>query len=168
MSNSGPSEEELSPIISFLSAGKFDEALKKVTTLSQKYPRESLLINICGVCYQGLGKLENAVKYYRNAIKIDPSYYKAHFNLGGAYQALSLLNDAIKSYKNTLSLRPHYVEAHNNIGSLYKELNQFDNAIKSFIANGHRTKDISTDNNFLKTSEVAPLIIEILKNETKD
>ena len=45
---------------------------------------------------------------------------------------------------------------------------RIDNAIKIFIANGHRTKDISTDNNFLKTSEVAPLIIEILKNETKD
>jgi 3-isopropylmalate dehydrogenase len=45
---------------------------------------------------------------------------------------------------------------------------RIDNAIKTFIANGHRTKDISTDNNFLKTSKVAPLIIEILKNETKD
>ena len=45
---------------------------------------------------------------------------------------------------------------------------RIDNAIKTFIANGHRTKDISTDNNFLQTSEVAPLIIEILKNETKD
>ena len=45
---------------------------------------------------------------------------------------------------------------------------RIDNAIKTFIANGHRTKDISTDNNLLKTSEVAPLIIEILKNETKD
>jgi 3-isopropylmalate dehydrogenase len=45
---------------------------------------------------------------------------------------------------------------------------RIDNALKTFIANGHRTKDISTDNNFLKTSEVAPLIIEILKNETKD
>ena len=34
MANSGPSEEELSPIISLLSAGKFDEVLKKATTLS--------------------------------------------------------------------------------------------------------------------------------------
>ena len=40
---------------------------------------------------------------------------------------------------------------------------RIDNAIKTFIANGHRTKDVSTDNNFLKTSEVAPLIIEILQ-----
>ena len=43
---------------------------------------------------------------------------------------------------------------------------RIDNAIKSFIANGHRTKDISTDNNSLNTSEVAPLIIEILQNDS--
>ena len=132
MTNLGPSEEEVNPIISFLSAGKFNEALERVTTLSQKYPNESLLINISGVCYQGLGKLETSVEFYRKAIKIDSGYYKAHFNLGGAYQALGMQNDAIKSYKSTLSLIPDYVEAHNNIGSLYKELNQFDNAIESF------------------------------------
>ena len=132
MANLGPSEEEINPIISFLSTGKFNEALERVTTLSQKYPSELLLINISGICYQGLGKLETAVEYYRKAIKIDSGYYKAHFNLGGAYQALGMQNDAIKSYKSTLSIRPDYVEAHNNIGSLYKELNQFDNAIESF------------------------------------
>ena len=43
---------------------------------------------------------------------------------------------------------------------------RIDNAIKTFIANGYRTKDISTDNNFLNTSEVAPLIIEILQNDS--
>ena len=43
---------------------------------------------------------------------------------------------------------------------------RIDNAIKTFIANGHRTKDISTDDNSLNTNEVAPLIIEILKNDS--
>jgi 3-isopropylmalate dehydrogenase len=43
---------------------------------------------------------------------------------------------------------------------------RIDNAIKTFIANGHRTKDISIDNNSLNTNEVAPLIIEILKNDS--
>ncbi|MDC1183723.1 3-isopropylmalate dehydrogenase [Gammaproteobacteria bacterium] len=41
-----------------------------------------------------------------------------------------------------------------------------DNAIKVFINEGYRTKDISTDGNFLTTSEVAPIIIEILKRES--
>ena len=41
-----------------------------------------------------------------------------------------------------------------------------DNAIKTFISNGHRTKDISTSDDALNTNEVAPLIIEILKNDS--
>ena len=43
---------------------------------------------------------------------------------------------------------------------------RIDNAIKTFIANGHRTKDICAGNNFLNTSEVAPLIIKILQNDS--
>ena len=42
---------------------------------------------------------------------------------------------------------------------------RIDNAIKTFISNGHRTKDISTDDNFLNTDQVASILIEILKND---
>ena len=43
--------------------------------------------------------------------------------------------------------------------------NKIDTAIKKFIEQGFRTKDISMDENYLKTSEVAEKIIEILENE---
>ena len=43
--------------------------------------------------------------------------------------------------------------------------NKIDTAIKKFIQQGFRTKDIATDVNYLKTSEVAEKIIEILENE---
>ena len=43
--------------------------------------------------------------------------------------------------------------------------NKIDTAIKKFIEQGFRTKDIATDENYLKTSEVAEKIIEILENE---
>ena len=41
---------------------------------------------------------------------------------------------------------------------------KIDNAIKNFIKQGYRTKDISTNSEFLKTSEVASIIIGIIKN----
>ena len=41
---------------------------------------------------------------------------------------------------------------------------KIDNAIKSFIQQGHRTKDISTNDEYVKTSEVASILIGILKN----
>ena len=42
---------------------------------------------------------------------------------------------------------------------------RIDNAIKTFISNGHRTKDISTDESFLNTDQVSQILIEILKND---
>ena len=43
--------------------------------------------------------------------------------------------------------------------------NKIDTAIKKFIQQGFRTKDIAAGENYLKTSEVAEKIIEILENE---
>ena len=38
-------------------------------------------------------------------------------------------------------------------------------AIKAFIGEGYRTKDIATSADFIKTNEVAPILINFLKNE---
>ena len=43
--------------------------------------------------------------------------------------------------------------------------NKIDAAIKTFIQKGFRTKDIATDEKYLKTSEVAGKIIKIIKDE---
>ena len=132
MKKNGPSQEQINSVISILSIGKFQEGLEKTNLLVQKYPSNSLLSNISGACYQGLGQHETAVEYYKKAITLDPSYYKAHYNLGGVFQELGKLNASIKSFENALSIKPDYAEAHNNIANVFKDLNQFDNAIKSF------------------------------------
>ena len=41
-------------------------------------------------------------------------------------------------------------------------------AIKIFINQGNRTKDIATSEEFIRTSEVAPTLIEIIQNEQKN
>jgi len=128
----GPSQEQIDSVTSILSIGKFQEALDKTEILRQQYPGESLLSNISGACYQGLGQLENAVENYEKAIITNPSYYKAHYNLGGALQELGKLNESVESFERALSIKPDYAEAHNNIGNVFKVLGQFDNAIKSF------------------------------------
>jgi len=125
-------QEQVDAVISALSIGEFQEALEKTATLSQKYPGESLLFNISGACYQGLGKFETASVYYEKAITINPDYYKAHFNLGGLLQEQGKLKISIKSFERALSIKPDYAEAYNNIGSVFKELDQSNNAIKSF------------------------------------
>ena len=132
MKKEGIPQEQIDAVISFLSIGKYQEALEKTTILSQKYPGESLLSNISGACYQGLGQLEIAAEHYEKAVTINPSYYKAHFNLGGIFQELGKLSASIASFEKALFIKPDYAEANNNIGNVFKELGQFDNAIKSF------------------------------------
>ena len=126
------SQEQIDTVISLLSVGKFQDALEKTFILEQKNPGESLLSNISGACYQGLGQFEIAVEHYEKAIQINPSYYKAHYNLGGVLQDLGKLNASIESFEKALSIKPDYAEANNNIGNVFRELGQFDNAIKSF------------------------------------
>ncbi|WP_416687864.1 tetratricopeptide repeat protein [Candidatus Pseudothioglobus sp. Uisw_041] len=132
MGNVGPSKKQIESVVSIISIGKFQQALEKTTILSQKYPDESLLFNLSGICYQGLRQLETAAEHYEKAVIIDPNYYKAHYNLGGVLQDLGKLNASVKSFERALSIMPDYAEAHNNVGNVFKELGQFDNAIMSF------------------------------------
>ena len=41
---------------------------------------------------------------------------------------------------------------------------RIESAIKTFISNGFRTKDIATSEEFIKTHEVAPIIVSILRD----
>ena len=45
---------------------------------------------------------------------------------------------------------------------------KIQSAIKIFINQGNRTKDIATSEEFIRTSEVAPILIEIIQNEQKN
>ena len=78
------SKEEIEFVIKLYSDGQYQEAIDQIIALSKSFPDNSLLLNIQGACYAGLGQLASAVNYYKKAIAIKPDYAKAYFNLGGA------------------------------------------------------------------------------------
>ena len=81
-------QEQIKPILELFSNGEIQEALDAVEVLIKDYPNESLLFNISGACYAGLGQFDAAVKNYEKALAIKPDYSKAHFNLGCTLQEL--------------------------------------------------------------------------------
>ena len=132
-----PPQSKIDSIIALFSNNKLQEALDKVKTLSNSFPKDSLLHNITGACYAGLGQLGSAVKSYEKAIEIKPDYAKAHYNLGNALhdlalQGLGYLDDPINSYERSLEIDPDYAEAHNNLGNVLKDLGRLDEAFESF------------------------------------
>ena len=132
MTNVSPSKEQIASVISLFSSGKFQETLDTIDLLINKYPNESLLFNLRGACFAGLGEHDDAVKDYEKALTINPDYFKAHFNLGGTLQELDKLDLAIKSYERAIKIEPNYAEAHNNLGNVFKDFGKFDEAIKSY------------------------------------
>ena len=132
MTEGNPPQFKTTEIFEFFSSSKYYDALESIVLLSKDYPDSPLLHNISGACYAGLGNFENAVKLYNKALLINPSYSKAHYNLGGVLQEMGRLHEAINSYKNSLEIDPVYAEAHNNLGNVYKELDQYDAALESF------------------------------------
>ena len=123
---------QISSAIDLFSNGEINQALDAVQDLFKDYPNESLLFNIRGACYAGLGQLDVAIKNYEDAIAIKPDYAKAHFNLAGSLHDLGQMDAAVQSYEKTIEIEPDYAEAHNNLGNVFQELEQGDAAVQSY------------------------------------
>jgi predicted O-linked N-acetylglucosamine transferase (SPINDLY family) len=68
-----------------------------------------------GATLQGLGRLDEAVASYNQAIALKPDYATAHSNLGVTLQGLGRLDEAEASYNQAIALKPNYTEAHSNL-----------------------------------------------------
>ena len=128
MSQRKPPQEQIDYVLNLFKNDQIQQALDFIDTLSKDYPNESLLFNIRGACYAGLGQLDIAVQSYEKALSIKPDYAKAHYNLGGALQELNKLHDSAKSYENAIALEPENAQAHNNLAIVLRELDQLEEA----------------------------------------
>ena len=81
------------------------------------------------------------VAEYKEALRIDPNFAEAHFNLGVAYQEKGKLKEAIAEYQKTLEIYPNYLEAHNNLGILYFRKGLLDQALPEY----QKTVEIKPD-----------------------
>ena len=79
-----------------------------------------------------LGKLDEALASYTQAIALKPDFAEAHYNLGNTLKELGRLDEALDSYTQAIVLKPDYAEAHSNLGVTLKELGKLDEALASY------------------------------------
>ena len=56
------SKEQIDSVIALYSSGQYQEAIDKIKNLTKSFPDDSILHNIMGACFAGLGQLASAVK----------------------------------------------------------------------------------------------------------
>ncbi|WP_392530742.1 tetratricopeptide repeat protein [Nostoc sp. C117] len=85
-----------------------------------------------GNVLENLGRLEEAIAAYDQAISINPEYHEVCYNRGLALISLGRLEQAIASFDQAVSIKPDYYEAWNNRGAALCSLGRLNEAITSF------------------------------------
>ena len=93
--------------------------------------KNAILANKTGIAYHQLQDLNNAEKYYRRAIKLNPKYPEAINNLGTVYYAKKSYRRAVNQYKNALRVSPNSASVLSNLGTAYFARKQYERGDES-------------------------------------
>ncbi len=121
------------------SSGKTDINFKKERNLSQTQKgfikKPEIKIEDAdthfnqGYKYWSDGKFEGAIKEYKEAIRINPTYALAHYNLGVAFWDNGQAEKAIEEYEEAIRIYPNYASAHCNLGLAYEKKGRMKEAM---------------------------------------
>ena len=76
-----------------------------------------------------LGRADEALRAFREAIRRKPDVAAAHNGLGLTFQTLGQATPALAAHQRAVTVRADYAEAWTNLGNVYWSLGQLDNAV---------------------------------------
>jgi serine/threonine protein kinase len=127
----GPKDwEQVDLGASLIAIGKLDEAistLKNALASGSLTPRfKAKAHNNLGCAYSararaGKGRRDEAMSEFKEALKVDPNYAKAHYNLGLQYVDNEMFQEAISEFQKALQIIPTYEEARTELDTCLKE-----------------------------------------------
>ena len=101
-------QEKINKLVSLYEKDLLKEALIEAKSLANQHPNVSVIYNIYGMINNVLGNWDQSVICFSKAIKLNPAYADAHYNLGIAQDSLGRLEEAILSYTKAIELKPNY------------------------------------------------------------
>ena len=123
-----PPQELLTSLLGHYQNGRFDDAEKLATTISQQFPSDNFSWKILAAIFKSTGRNSEAVNANQTAVALSPQDGEAHYNLGNTLKELDRIDEAEASYTQSIALKPFYAEAHSNLGITLQELGRLDEA----------------------------------------
>ncbi len=109
------------------------QAMSILKQLSEEHSASPLFHKLLGNTYFHMGLLDWAIDSYNQAIKLDPKYIDARYDLGVALYHHGRITKAISEYQDVLHTDPDYHAAHYRIGLCYKQVGRFGAAIHHLL-----------------------------------
>ncbi len=93
-----------------------------------------LATTLLGAVLAKEGKLDQAIEYYRTALRYAPGFPEAHFYLGHAFDQQGKLEEAIAEYNKALWYKPTQEQAHIFLGAALAKQGKLDQATAHYLA----------------------------------
>jgi len=87
--------------------------------LVKSLPSIARSYNNRGVELQQRGKIKAAIEDYQRAIRLNPGYAEAHYNLADAYEEIPDYDKALEEYQKAINADFAFYQAYNNLSRLY-------------------------------------------------
>jgi len=103
-----------------------------VRVTDEKYPTFAIAYYNLGNILFATKKYEEAITYYKMAIKLKPDYVKTYYNLGNILFATKKYEEAITYYKMAIKLKPDFAPTYNNLGNALSIERKTEEAISHY------------------------------------
>ena len=95
--NQSVKDQKINNLIALYSQGEIERAIAEARKLVKVYKKEPFLFNFLGVSSMGNGSIDEAIRYYKEALSLNPQYYEVYNNIGLAYNDLKKPNIFLKN-----------------------------------------------------------------------
>ncbi|MBL97822.1 MAG: hypothetical protein CMF52_08400 [Legionellales bacterium] len=130
--NNMPSQEQLNSLLESYQSGRFNEAEKLSTEVTQQFPRHQFAWKVLGAVFGATGRKSEALEANLAAVRLSPRDAEGQSNLGNSFAQLGRFEEAEATYKQAIALNPEYAEANYNLGIILQELGRLDEAEDSY------------------------------------
>ncbi|KAG6389240.1 hypothetical protein SASPL_150703 [Salvia splendens] len=107
----------------------YQKALKADPTYKLAAECLAIVLTDLGTSLKLAGNTQEGIQKYYEAVKIDPHYDPAYYNLGVVYSEMMQYDTTLNCYEKAAIERPMYVEAYCNMGVIYKNRGDLESAI---------------------------------------
>ena len=85
-----------------------------------------------GISFHQSGQMEEAIRWYRKTLAIQPEDPAALSNIGSALHSTGKLDEAAACYQKAIAIKPDFAEAYSNLGNTFKEQGKLDEAVTNY------------------------------------
>lgn len=109
--------------------GRHKEASKLIERALARSRSAIAYLNLA-LCFAAQGRDEDAIKQLLAALRLQPGFIDAWYNLGVLYDRSQNIKGAIASYQKLLALSPNHLASLNNLGDLLSRVDRKEEAAK--------------------------------------